>query len=233
MKMVASGLAKNPYTFVTTPEIQDYEDLRGQTIGVNSVGSSADYFTAKLMMLEHGLEEVADYEFVNAGTPSDRVAAMSAGQLQAVLNFEPAAYVLLDEGMQALEASADYPRLAEVEVATLVADEDWYTENRELAENFLRGFLDAIDWLHEPANRERAVELLAEEMNVSTDHADDTYERFVVELGAWDREGKISLERLQSTFQNARDGGVEGVPEDNDLEWRFDNSLIESIQGDR
>lgn len=227
MKMVAAGLSTNPYTLITAPDIETYEDLRGGTIGVSSTGSSADYFTAKLMMLENGLEEGTDYNFVDAGSPSDRVAAMTTGQIQAVLNFEPAAYVLTDEGMNVLEASADYPRLSDVEVAALVADEDWYTENREVAVDFLRGFLDAQEWLHDPANREQAVAYLAESMDVSEQHADDTYERFVVELQAWDLTGKISEERLTNTFANAAEAGVEGVPAADDLDWRYDNSLVE------
>ena len=233
LQSVGSAIAVNPYTFVVAPEIEDYEDLRGGTIGVLSVGNSADYFTGKLMMREHGLEEGPDYTFVNAGSPAERLAAMQGGQVQAVLNFEPAAFQLIDEGMRVLDASANYPNLAAVETATVISDEAWYSENRELAENFMRGFLDSIEWLYDPANRERAVEILAEEMAVSTEHAEGTYERFVMELEAWDRDGKVSLERLQMTFQNARDAGVEHAPEEDDVEWRFDNSLIEAIEGDR
>ena len=228
MKMVASGLATNPYTVISTPDVEGFEDLQGGVVGVNSVGSSADYFTAKLLMLEHGLEEETDYTFTNAGGPSQRVAAMAADQIQAVLNFEPATFILTDEGMNVLDAAANYPRFSDVEVATLVADENWYSENREVAENFMRGFLDAQEWLHDPANREAAVQHLAEEMEVSTEYADQTYERFVVELGAWDLTGQISEERLTNTYENAREAGMENVPELDDLDWRYDNSLVEA-----
>lgn len=233
LKMIGSAIGVNPYTFVVAPEIDDFEDLRGQTIGVLSVGNSADYFTGKLMMREHGLEEGTDYTFINSGSPAERLAAMQSGQVQAVLNFEPAAYLLLEEGMVALDASANYPSLAAVETAIVFGDEDWYAENTELAESFVRGFLDAIDWLYDPANRERAVEILADEMSVSTELADDTYERFVLELEAWDRSGAVSLERLQASFRNARDAGVEDAPEEDDVEWRVDNSLLEAVESDR
>jgi NitT/TauT family transport system substrate-binding protein len=233
LRMLGSAISVNPYTFVVTPDIESYEDLRGQTIGVLSVGNSADYFTGKLMMREHGLEEGDDYSMVNAGSPGERLAAMESGAVQAVLNFEPAAYQLIEEGMVALDASANYPNLAAVETAVVFGDEAWYSENRELAENFMRGFVDAIEWLYDPENRDRAVEILAAEMGVAADFADDTYERFVVELEAWDTSGQVSLERLQTSFENAREAGVEVAPADDDVEWRVDGSLLDAVLGDR
>jgi hypothetical protein len=54
-----------------------------------------------------------------------------------------------------------------------------------------------------------------------------TYERFVVELQAWDPDGQIDPERLEQTRANAEEAGLE-MPEAEELKDRFDNSIMEA-----
>jgi ABC-type nitrate/sulfonate/bicarbonate transport system substrate-binding protein len=228
LMMVGSNISTSPYTLLGARDVASIDDLRGATIGVTSEGASADYFTGLLMLRSHGLEHGRDFDFVNAGPPSERAAAMSAGELQAVLNFEPDALRLIEEGANVLDRASNYDNLQGVEVNVFAADSNWYEENRDLAENFARGYLASLDWLYDPANRDRAQELLAEEMDLTAEQAETTYDRFVGELEAWDRDGKIDPERLEQSRANAVDAGLEGMPEAGDLDARYDDSLMDA-----
>jgi ABC-type nitrate/sulfonate/bicarbonate transport system substrate-binding protein len=227
LQLVGSNISTSPYTLLGAGDIDQIEDLEGATIGVTSPGSSADYFTIKLMLQSHGLEEGEDYDFVTAGPPSQRAAAMSAGEIQAVANFAPDALTLVDEGANVLDEAANYDELSGIEPNDFVADRGWYDSNHELAVNFMRGVLKSFQWLYDPKNRERAEELLAAEMDLTDEQARATYERFVLELQAWDRDGMVDPERLEQTRANAVAAGVPDMPEADDLEDRYDNSLME------
>jgi ABC-type nitrate/sulfonate/bicarbonate transport system substrate-binding protein len=227
LQIVGSNISTSPYTLLGAGDIDTIEDLSGATIGVTSPGSSADYFTIKLMLESHGLVEGEDYDFVTAGPPSQRAAAMSAGEIQAVANFAPDALILESEGATVLDQAANYDELKGIEPNVYVADSGWYDGDRELAVNFMRGVLKSLDWLYDPANRERAEELLADEMGISAEQASATYERFVLELKAWDPDAMIDPERLEQTRANAVEAGVSDMPEADALEDSYDNSLLE------
>lgn len=228
LQIIASNISTSPYTLLGAGEVDTIEDLEGGTIGVTSPGSSADYFTIKLMLQKHGLEEGEDYDFVTAGPPSQRAAAMSAGEIQAVANFAPDALTLEAEGANVLDQAANYDELSGIEPNVYVADSGWYDdENHELAVNFMRGVLKSLDWLYDPANRERAEELLAAEMDLTPEEASATYERFVLDLEAWDPDAMIDPERLEQTRANAVEAGVSDMPEVAEIEDSYDNSLLE------
>ena len=229
--MIGSNISTSPYTVLGAGDITEIEDLQDATIGVTAEGASADYFTARIILGTHGMEAGTDYSFVNAGPPAERAAAMAAGELQSVLNFEPAALQLIDEGANILDRAANYDQLSDIEVNILVATTDWMEANPDLAQRFACGYIASIEWLYDEANRDRAVELLMGDMNISEEHAQETYDRFVGELQAWDRDGMIDPERLEQTRANAEAAGLEGMPAADDLDWRYDNSLMQAASG--
>jgi len=227
LMLIGANITTSPYTLLGAEGVDSVEDLRGATLGVTSEGSSADYFTSLLMMRSHDMEHGTDFSYVNAGPPSERASAMAAGELQAVMNFEPDALRLIEGGAKVLDRAADYENLKGVEVNSLAATTTWYEANRELAENFARGYLASIEWLYDEANRDRAEEILTERMELEPEMAATTYERFVIELQAWDPDGQIDPERLEQTRANAEEAGLE-MPEAGELEDRFDNSIMEA-----
>jgi ABC-type nitrate/sulfonate/bicarbonate transport system substrate-binding protein len=233
VKMVASENHVNPYQLIARPEIDSAEDLEGATIGVTSPGSSADYFTIKLMLEDHGLVEGEDYDFVTAGPPPDRSAALLGGDVDAVAVFEPDTAHLTDEGMTVLDEAADYDNLTDLEIGSLVADENWYGENEALAVDFLRGYLAGQQSLYDPSLRDETIANIANEMDISEDAAELTYTSFVEERKAPSRDVRIDPERLAQTAENAVATDVEGAPSPDDLDWRYDNSLAEAAQGSR
>ena len=166
--LIGANITTSPYSLLGAEGVESVEDLRGATIGVTSEGSSADYFTSLLMLRNHDMEHGTDFDYVNAGPPSERASAMATGELQAVMNFEPDALRLIEGGAKVLDRAADYENLKGVEVNSLAATTTWYEANRDLAENFVRGYLASLEWLYDEANRDRAEGILADRMELES-----------------------------------------------------------------
>ncbi|MBO0889936.1 MAG: ABC transporter substrate-binding protein [Acidothermales bacterium] len=230
LKMIASEDGTNPYSLIVNPKkgISSIQDMRGKTIGVTGTGASADYFTAKLMLKDHGLEENRDYHFINAGPPPQRAAALVKGQVDAVMSFPPDAQVMLSKGMKSIAQASSLPNLHKVIIATYMANKPWYTKNHDLAVKFMRGYLASVKWLYDPKNKAKAVANIAKDMKVSNADATTTYDTFVTKLQAYPKDGLIDPAALTTTAKNAQATGVKGAPALNSLSSRYDNSLAKA-----
>lgn len=230
LKMVAAEITNNPYQLIVNPKkgIKSLRDLRGKTIGVTGTGASADYFTAKLLLKGHGLEENRDYHFINAGPPPERAAALVKGQVDAVMSFPPDAQVMLSKGMKSIAQASSLPNLHKIIMGSLISDQKWYGENRDLAVKFIRGYLASVKWLYDPKNKDKAVADIAKQMKVSTEDATTTYDTFIKQLEASPLDGRIDPSFLTTTARNARSEGLKAAPSPGSLSARYDNSLVEA-----
>ncbi|MQA80563.1 MAG: PhnD/SsuA/transferrin family substrate-binding protein [Streptosporangiales bacterium] len=229
LKMICSEVSTNPYSLIVSPNIKTIDDLKGKTIGVTGIGASADYFTAVLMLEDAGLKEKQDYTFINAGPPAQRATALIEGQVDAVMSFEPDAQKLVDKGMKSIAEASELDNLHDVIIAMYMAKQGWYEDedNHELAVDFFRGYLASVEWLYDPANKSRAVDIIAKQMKVSDKAATATYDKFVTELKAYPKDGRIDPAFLETTAKNAKIAGVKAAPAIDSLPDRYDNSLVE------
>ncbi|MCC7104608.1 MAG: ABC transporter substrate-binding protein [Chloroflexi bacterium] len=225
VKLIGSAISVNPYTLVVAPSIGSIPELKGKSIGVTNVQVGADNFALRLMLANHGLKAGEDYSFVQAGSTSERAAAILSGSIQATVQFEPQLSILTERGLKELDSASNYPALRDSEVVDLTAKKSWYTANQALAVNFARGYLASVRWLYDPANRAEAIRILAKEMQVDEAKATKAYERFVVDLKAYPKDGKVDMAKLQNSVENVRQLG--GAAPSN-LADRVDNSLFDA-----
>src|SRR5712692_11229739 len=79
-----------PYVLIAQPEFKKTADLKGKTLGVSALSGGADTTAIRIIMSEAGLTP-NDYTLVQAGTISDRTAAMKAKSIDALAQLEPQA----------------------------------------------------------------------------------------------------------------------------------------------
>ncbi|HEY7168016.1 MAG TPA: ABC transporter substrate-binding protein [Candidatus Binatia bacterium] len=125
------------------PEIKSVRELKGKTIGVTRFGTST-HFAGLSMLRQAGLKP-ADVVFIQIGGSSEAIAALSGGRLDAAMLGYPASDVALKRGFRQvtdLAKSEDgaFPTTA------IAARESWLKDsrNRDIAQNFLRGFSDGL-----------------------------------------------------------------------------------------
>ncbi|UPK76352.1 ABC transporter substrate-binding protein [Nocardioidaceae bacterium SCSIO 66511] len=232
LQMVVSSFTANPYVVVAKGGVDDLDDLSGKTIGVNALGASADYFSAKIALEDHGLEEGDDYTFVQSGNTAQRVSALESGQIDAMLAWEPDVSRAEEVGAAPVMSLAEVSSLKGAQFSTFVALESWYDENSDVAERWVRGYQETIRWLQDPENREDVVRSIAAHLDVSDEQAERTYKQFLVDLPAEDPVSTFNVESLEKMLENAQAAGVDalGDVDGDDLDGFFDNTLVDNAK---
>lgn len=233
LKLVVGTETGSPYSLITKPDITSIEDLRGKQIGVNAVNSSADYFAGKLLLADKGLQEGADYTFTNVGVTAQRVAALQANQVSAVLLFPPDTAKALDGGAKQLALATDSPALKSAMTGGLISLSSWYDKNKDVATKFVKGYQDTMKWLYDPANRAQAVKDFAAEFKIDAAGAGVVYDYFITNVHKnEDLTGMVHKDSLAQTLTNAQTVGLKSLSsvKSADLSSLYDNTLVDAAR---
>ncbi|WP_158228363.1 ABC transporter substrate-binding protein [Pseudonocardia sp. MH-G8] len=174
-----AGMDKPDYYIATTdPSISSCEDLAGQTIGVDQTGG-ARYNGTVAMLASCGLT-VDDVTFVNfAGPPI--IQALVQGQITVgTMHYDEEAFI---------ETTTD---VALEEVISLVKDvnpnthyveqvamTDYIEENRDTVVRLTAAYIEANDFIRDPANIDRFAEIAAEHNGQPIEVARQSIELFL------------------------------------------------------
>jgi ABC-type nitrate/sulfonate/bicarbonate transport system substrate-binding protein len=179
---------KAVYSMMVQPEIQQIADLRGKTLGASALRAGEVVFM-KALLQKYGLGE-RDYDLVVSGPSRNRVSAMTSRQIVGTIMPPPDSLILEDAGMKDIaEISEAVP---EYQFQMLAVTRNWGQANEDTLVRFLRAYIGALKWLYDPANKERAIAILADRMQLSDDHARRTYASFIDQEQMFSRQGEIS-----------------------------------------
>ena len=143
----------------------------------------------KALLKHYGLGE-SDYDLVISGPSRNRVSAMTARQIDGTVMIPPDSYLLEDAGIKRLaEVSEAVP---EYEFQMLAVTRGWAEANAEALRRFVRAHVDTVSWLYAPANKERAIAVLREQMSLEDDYARRTYAQWVEQEQHWARGGETT-----------------------------------------
>ena len=161
--------------FMVAPAIRRAEDLRGKKLGVQSIGGGV--WSLAMLALDHlGLEPTRDKIFVMVvGDQSVLTQAMAAGRIDASYLGYTFSAILKEKGFSALldigRAPIPYQGLA------LVARRSYLKQNPRTVDAILRGVLESVAFIQNPANRDVALKSLVKNLRLSnTREAESGYE---------------------------------------------------------
>lgn len=173
LAVIANTNERPQYRLMGGADILDARQLEGKKIGVND-GRSAESLILRRLLRSRGLKDDA-YELVSAGPPPERCEKLKAGALAATMVTEPFHFLLEKDGCNFLGASIEvapaYPFTVCVVRKTSEVDDRFV--------NFLRAIKRAWQWLADPANRPRAVEILSRETSIESPLVEQTYELYL------------------------------------------------------
>lgn len=175
LKVVLNRTHTTPYVIVGKKGTRSIKDLKGKTI---IVGGPNDITTILMNgVLDGNGMKPDDVTYTFAGGTPERFAALMSGGVDAAILIPPFSFRAIGQG---------YPQLAEVAkffpafpldlVATNVS---WARAHADTLEGYLRGYLQGVRWIDDPANRDRAIAILIEATNSPAEDAAKSYDAYV------------------------------------------------------
>src|SRR5713226_2423045 len=101
IKAVAGMAARPMHVLIARPEIKSANDLKGKTIGVDSVAGTVDYLS-RVAVRHFGFEPEKDVKIIVTGESPTRLAALRAGSIDATPIDVAFAMKAEDEGFRRL-----------------------------------------------------------------------------------------------------------------------------------
>jgi len=157
-KFLASENDRLSFVLMARPDIKDYSDLRGKTLGVTQLQES----TARLIRLlleKHGVKR-SEYEFIALGGTPNRFAALVRGAVSATMLSPPFDFKAEAEGMKRFGTALEAFEGAGVVFA---AQPKWAKDNADSVVRFLRAAAKAQQLFYDPSNKAKAVEILVKD----------------------------------------------------------------------
>jgi NitT/TauT family transport system substrate-binding protein len=207
-KIVGSGLQRGAALFfVTRPQIKDWVDLKGETIGALSIGSCS-YWYLRELLLQHDIDPDADVTIRGLGTDYARqLELFERDEIAGLLTAEPNASLGEDRGIVRywgdVLSLGDVPALQWV---IQVANDDFLAHQPDLIRAVLRAARRSSLYLE--ANRDEWAAFAAEHYDVPLAVATRAIER---ELPFVSFDGQLDLAGLRNAIELQHELGA--IPE--------------------
>jgi NitT/TauT family transport system substrate-binding protein len=172
-KFVGSEDDKIAFVLMARPEINGFDDFRGKTLGVTQLKESTATMT-RLLLEKHGVKP-DEYSTVALGGSPNRYAALVRGAVSATMLSPPFDYKAEAEGMKRMGNAFDaFDGVGVV----FVVDDKWAKANADALTGFLRAAAKAEQFLYDPNNKQKAVEILVKYTKSPAEDIAKSYDSF-------------------------------------------------------
>ncbi len=154
------GATRIELSFVVSPDIRTYEDLKGRSIALDALATGFA-FVLYDMMETAGLS-IDDCNLVPVGATPKRWESVRSGEHAGTLTIEPFTSIAVANGFRVLQSSLN--TMPNYQGGIFAANHTWAENNAEKIASFIKGYLTALEWTLDPNNYEEAKEILLENM---------------------------------------------------------------------
>jgi ABC-type nitrate/sulfonate/bicarbonate transport system substrate-binding protein len=175
--------------FFVQPEITAVEQVRGKILIVDAP-DTAYALQAFEILRKHGLERGRDYQLKLVGGTFARVGAMLADKTNTASMLNPPfSLQATDGGLRSIGGTVDL--IGPYQGSAGFALRPWAMANGPTIERYIAAYVRAFRWSLDPANRQRAVALLADKLKVTPPIAERTYTALINPRGGLARDAKL------------------------------------------
>jgi ABC-type nitrate/sulfonate/bicarbonate transport system substrate-binding protein len=165
VRLVAVLGAKPQHALLAQARYQSIPELKGATVGVKAAGDTG-HRAAKLLWQANGLDPVADMQPLPIGAEPARLASLDTGALDAAVFTPPAVQRAQALGYRLMGRASDVSDVPQSGIWTL---RDRLDERPAEVQAVVRAVVRALQFLHQPANRETVVASISRLLEVE-DH---------------------------------------------------------------
>jgi NitT/TauT family transport system substrate-binding protein len=188
---------------IARPELKTIQDLKGKTIGLNSLGGGLES-TVRMMLKHYGLDPDKDVKFLATGTVDTRFAALKQGLTVATAGSAPVDYLGKKMGYIVLARAYDlfsYPNTG------LVASVKKIKDSPDQLKRVIRAGIKANRYIR--ANRDGTVQFLMDWLNLNREIAAATYDGVVnvynEDINVCEQGLRLVIEETKKTVKVSRE----------------------------
>lgn len=173
LAVIANTNNRARYRLMVQSEIKNFNDLKGEKIGVND-GRSAEALILKRLLRLNGLKSDS-YELAATGSPLDRCKKLREGLVAATMVTQPFDFALDEDGFRCLASSPEVVPHYPFTVCVVRREE---TINNAIL-SFLKAVSRTWQWLSDNRNREQAIPTLTRWTGTTEKQASATYDLYL------------------------------------------------------
>ena len=171
LKVVLSTFHKPMFWLYSRPQIRSLKELHNKKIAVSSLGAAGDSALRELIK-KNGMDENRDVAILAVGTTATRLAALSAGVVDAAMMTFPHNITAAESGFREL-VSFIASDIIQLQGAIVTRDALLHTEPA-VVEKFLRATIKGI--IYYSTNRSGAIQILARDVKTQENLAAKIYD---------------------------------------------------------
>ena len=155
-----------PYQLWVLPQVRQAADLKGKRVAISTFGSGS-HLAVEVALQTLGLDVARDkIAIMQVGTQPDRVAALASGRVDATALEPGFGQAAKEKGLTVFAdlTRTDIPYLNTV----LVVTRRFAKESPQLVDSFLKGTIDGLAFLRNPANEKVVKSVLARRLRLTT-----------------------------------------------------------------
>jgi ABC-type nitrate/sulfonate/bicarbonate transport system substrate-binding protein len=179
------------------PEVKSYADLKGRTLSVDAL--TTGYAFVLLDLLERSGLKRSDFETVRAGGVLQRWDELKQKKQAGTMLITPFDIIAQSMGFNVLQRAIDvYGHYQGLVGATR---REWAQNNTKALEGYIRAYVQAVDWLGNPANKDEAIGILRGQLQqMSPELAAKTYAVLAPPQG-FTPKAKIDMEGVKKVLE--------------------------------
>lgn len=201
--IAGSLIEKSILQLVVAKDVSSIAALNGATVTAGAVQGG----TANLLLLQlanHGVDPKS-VKLLSLTNSKDRVVALSNGQVKAALLIAPFDTIAQRQGMKVVDVYTD-PYIE----TPLIFNKPWAAAHRATAVAMTQALKEAAQWLYDPANKEKAISILADYTATPKDICAESYSFIIDKQQAIGRDLRVQPAGLENLLKLSDDvgGGV-------------------------
>jgi ABC-type nitrate/sulfonate/bicarbonate transport system substrate-binding protein len=183
---------------VSVPEVKTIGELRGKTVSVDA--RTTGYAFVLFELLDRGGLKEPAFQVERAGGVVQRFQALMEKKQAATLLISPFEVQAQARGFNLLADASK--SLGNYQGLVAGVRESWAKQNRRAVVGYIRAYVEGLDWLYNPANREEALAILMKNVpNMSRQAAEASYKVLLDPKDGFDRKARIDMEGVRTVLQ--------------------------------
>lgn len=155
VQIIATFRDLNVFKFIGGKNVTSAAQLKGKSIAISSVGDSTDLSSRTALASLH--VNPNSVTLLPTGTSSARLAALLTGKVAATQLTEPSASQSIEQGCHLLLDETKAPFVG----SAVMISKSFGQQNPNTALAFLKGMVEAVKFLDDPANKQKCLTVFA------------------------------------------------------------------------